>query len=141
MIEKLLVRAQNYRVPAKVVLMVHCVRKVLRLERDTNVVCVALHSRALTSTRHAAPAAGMEPIRRVHLYTCLIGIELDTAPTCLFRDESRRLSRNRRVEHKAVVETAQWAVQVKSISKALEITLQKIYFLLVYCRLNLGDLD
>ena len=124
MIGKHLVRAQNHRAPARAVLVVHGVRKVLRLERDAHVVRVVLHSRALTSARSATPATRVEPVRRVHLYTRLIGIELDTAPTCLFRDESRGLSWKRRAEHEAMVETAQWPVQMKPISQALGITVQ-----------------
>ena len=116
--------AQDRRTPPGPVLVMHGVREILRLERDAHVVRVALHSRALTSARRAATAAGVEPVRRVHLNARLIGMQLHKPPTRLLRDDRCGLSGRRRIENKAVVDTAQPAVQMDSLSQKLRLSVQ-----------------
>ena len=116
MIKILLMWAQDNWAPAGPVLVVHGVREVLRLERDAHIVRVALHSVALSPARRAATAAGVEPIRCVHLDARLIGVELHTAPTLLLRDNRCRFSGRIGIENEAMVDATQPAIQVDSRS-------------------------
>ena len=106
------------------VLVVHGVWEVLRLESDAHVVRVALHSGALTSARRIAAAACVEPVRCVHLNARLIGVQLHKPPTRLPRDDRCGLSGRSRIENKAVVDTAQPAVQMDSLSQTLRLSVQ-----------------